>query len=102
MNFKSQFAKFMAQMKIFSSHYPEKFVHLQSSESKGRRAAAQSAQSEGSSSSELDDQIEKDRYLSSVSARVIKLGYCQTQAINNFLTQCVEKSENAVTSLTLQ
>ena len=40
---------------------------MQSSESKGRRAAAQSAQSEGSSSSELDDQIEKDRYLSSVS-----------------------------------
>ena len=40
-----------------------------SSESKGRRAAAQSAQSEGSSSSELDDQIEKDRYLSSVSAQ---------------------------------
>ena len=39
---------------------------MQSSESKGRRAAAQSAQSEGSSSSELDDQIEKDRYLSGV------------------------------------
>ena len=40
---------------------------MQSSESKGRRAAAQSAQSEGSSSSELEDQIEKDRYLSAVS-----------------------------------
>ena len=39
---------------------------MQSSESKGRRAAAQSAQSEGSSSSELDDQLEKDRYLSGV------------------------------------
>jgi hypothetical protein len=39
---------------------------MQSSESKGRRAAAQSAQSEGSSSSERDDQIEKDKYLSGV------------------------------------
>ena len=43
---------------------------MQSSESKGRRAAAQSAQSEGSSSSEVDDQIEKDRYLSSVKSRL--------------------------------
>lgn len=39
---------------------------MQSSESKGRRAAFQSAQSEGSSSSELEDQVERDRYLSAV------------------------------------
>jgi hypothetical protein len=39
---------------------------MQSSENKGRRAAFQSAQTEGSSSSELEDQVERDRYLSAV------------------------------------
>lgn len=56
--------------KIVSRRLNEKYLGfgMQSSESKGRRAAAQSAQSEGSSSSELEDQLEKDRYLSSVEA----------------------------------
>ena len=48
---------------------------MQSSESMGRRAAAQSAQSEGSSSSELDDQLEKDRYLSGVRPELEKDRY---------------------------
>ena len=41
---------------------------MQSSESQGRRAAAQSAQSEGSSSREEEDQLERDRYLAEVEA----------------------------------
>ena len=39
-----------------------------SGESQGRRAAAQSAQSEGSSSREEEDQLERDRYLAEVEA----------------------------------
>lgn len=38
------------------------------SASEGRRAAAQSAQSEGSSQDEWEDQAERDRYLSEVEA----------------------------------
>ena len=41
---------------------------MQSGESQGRRAAAQSAQSEGSSSREEEDQLERDRYLAEVEA----------------------------------
>merc|ERR1719351_625563 len=41
---------------------------MQSNEPQGRRAAAQSAQSEGSSSREEEDQIERDRYLAEVEA----------------------------------
>ena len=42
---------------------------MQASESEGRRAAAQSAQSEGSSFDELEDQAEKDSLLTAVEAR---------------------------------
>ncbi len=41
---------------------------MTSNASKGRRAAAQSAQIEGSSSDEVEDQMERDRYLSEVEA----------------------------------
>ena len=41
---------------------------MQSNEPQGRRAAAQSAQSEGSSSREEEDQLERDRYLAEVEA----------------------------------
>jgi len=56
--------------KIVSRRKNEKYLGfgMQSSESQGRRAAAQSAQSEGSSSREEEDQLERDRYLAEVEA----------------------------------
>ena len=42
---------------------------MQSDGSQGRRAAAQSAQSEGSSFDELEDQVERDSLLTAVEAR---------------------------------
>ncbi len=57
---------FFSSKKLFIDFFCHPGFGMQSSESKGRRAAAQSAQSEGSSSSERDDQIEKDKYLSGV------------------------------------
>jgi ATP-dependent Clp protease ATP-binding subunit ClpX len=41
---------------------------MQSDKSEGRRAAAQSAANEGSSTDEQEDQAERDRYLSEVEA----------------------------------
>ena len=41
---------------------------LKNSQSEGRRAAAQSAQAEGSSSDEREDQAERDHYLAEVEA----------------------------------
>merc|ERR1712142_1164546 len=57
--------------KIVSRRRNEKYLGfgMQSSESQGRRAAAQSAQSEGSMTSEQEDQKEKDSYLSNVEAQ---------------------------------
>lgn len=56
--------------KIVSRRKNEKYLGfgMQSNEPQGRRAAAQSAQSEGSSSREEEDQIERDRYLAEVEA----------------------------------
>jgi len=56
--------------KIVSRRKNEKYLGfgMQSNESQGRRAAAQSAQSEGSSSREEEDQLERDRYLAEVEA----------------------------------
>merc|ERR1712156_694454 len=56
--------------KIVSRRKNEKYLGfgMQSNESQGRRAAAQSAQSEGSSLREEEDQIERDRYLAEVEA----------------------------------
>merc|ERR1712038_237823 len=56
--------------KIVSRRKNEKYLGfgMQSNEGQGRRAAAQSAQSEGSSSREEEDQIERDRYLAEVEA----------------------------------
>merc|ERR1711978_855314 len=56
--------------KIVSRRKNEKYLGfgMQSNEPQGRRAAAQSAQSEGSSSREDEDQIERDRYLAEVEA----------------------------------
>jgi len=56
--------------KMVSRRKNEKYLGfgMQSNESQGRRAAAQSAQSEGSSSREEEDQIERDRYLAEVEA----------------------------------
>ena len=41
---------------------------MQSNQGQGRRAAAQSAATEGSSTDEQEDQAERDRYLASVEA----------------------------------
>merc|ERR1712112_102788 len=56
--------------KIVAKRKNEKYLcfGMQSNEPQGRRAAAQSAQSEGSSSREEEDQIERDRYLAEVEA----------------------------------
>merc|ERR1719266_732386 len=56
--------------KMVSRRKNEKYLGfgMQSNEPQGRRAAAQSAQSEGSSSREEEDQIERDRYLAEVEA----------------------------------
>merc|ERR1719206_606522 len=56
--------------KIVSRRKNEKYLGfgMQSNESQGRRAAAQSAASEGSSSREEEDQLERDRYLAGVEA----------------------------------
>lgn len=56
--------------KIVSRRKNEKYLGfgMQSNESQGRRAAAQSAASEGSSSREEEDQLERDRYLAAVEA----------------------------------
>jgi len=56
--------------KIVSRRRNEKYLGfgMQSNESQGRRAAAQSAASEGSSSREEEDQLERDRYLAAVEA----------------------------------
>jgi len=56
--------------KIVSRRKNEKYLGfgMQSNEGQGRRAAAQSAQSEGSSSREEEDQLERDRYLAGVEA----------------------------------
>jgi len=55
--------------KIVSRRKNEKYLGFgMQSESQGRRAAAQSAQTEGSSSREEEDQLERDRYLAEVEA----------------------------------
>ena len=57
--------------KIVSRRKNEKYLGFgmkSNSASEGRRAAAQSAQSEGSSSNEWEDQAERDRYLTAVEA----------------------------------
>merc|ERR1719346_511769 len=54
--------------KIVSRRKNEKYLGfgMQSNQSEGRRAAAQSAANEGSSSDEQEDQVERDRYFSEV------------------------------------
>jgi len=56
--------------KIVSRRKNEKYLGfgMQSNSSEGRRAAAQSAQNEGHGLDELEDQRERDRYLSEVEA----------------------------------
>jgi len=57
--------------KIVSRRKNEKYLGfgVSSSSGQGRRAAAQAGQAEGSMSSELEDQIERDRYFSDVEAQ---------------------------------
>lgn len=56
--------------KIVSRRKNEKYLGfgMKSPSSEGRRAAAQSAQNEGSSDDAVEDQLEKDRYLTEVEA----------------------------------
>jgi len=56
--------------KIVSRRKNEKYLGfgMQGNQGQGRRAAAQSAQTEGSSSDEVEDQLERDRYLGEVEA----------------------------------
>merc|ERR1711970_1686447 len=56
--------------KIVSRRKNEKYLGfgMQSNEPQGRRAAAQAGQQEGSMTSEVEDQLERDRYLAEVEA----------------------------------